>query len=73
MNEYKQSKSSIILQTCWLAGHKGATTEDIFDALDDAGFYMPIEKRLEPMLKTLLRRRQLKDLKGKWCVEQPPL
>lgn len=71
MNQYKQSKSSIVLQTCWLAGPKGATTDGIEDALEEADFYMPLEKRLAPMLKTMLRKKQVKKIKGKWIVEKP--
>ena len=70
MNSYKQSKSSIIFQTCWTK--RGATLDEIDNALYEAGFEMPIGRHLTPMLKTLQRKGQLKQVEDKWVVVPKP-
>ena len=70
MNDYKQSKSSIIFQTCWTK--RGATLDEIDTALYEAGFEMSIGRRLTPMLKTLQRKGQLKQVEDKWVVVPKP-
>ena len=70
MNNFKQSKSSIIFQTCWTLN--GAATDDVYDALDAAGFNMPIDTKLLPMLKQWQRKGWLFRKHGNWAVSQHP-
>lgn len=68
-NKYRQSKSSIIFSTCWC--NRGATIEQISEALTEAGFDMPIDTRLMPMLQGFQRKQILKRGGKKWRVGVP--
>ena len=70
MNEHKQSKSSIIFQECWCAS--GATTEQIHQALTNAGYEMPVEEKLLPMLRTYKYKGLLNAGSNKWYVNENP-
>jgi hypothetical protein len=71
MNRYKQSKSSVIFTACW-TGDKGATTEEVYDALWDAGFDdMPLKSKLLPMLKTYQRKGWILRQRDRWVVLLP--
>lgn len=69
MNPHKQSKSSIIFSTCWC--ERGATTNQIFTALEEAGYDMPVEERLLHMLKIYQRRGHLHRNRNKWSISIP--